>query len=214
VPTARSIRGLVALLAGLVCGAGCFPLSALLIPEPHGDMEARLRSFPFPPDFLLLGSEKSGMRTNFMAGSPPEVEVKLAAPWSDGRLCDQLRELVASVGTLYPNSWQEEATERYMRQAGTLSPEDRSCHFQAIISSGWRGKLLGIWSYRIDAHGASPSFATKYIDKADCEQLRRQGYRIGNLSSWLYARVECFLPPGYGYARLAIISGHFLADWM
>ena len=182
---------------------------SLLIPETHGDMEARLRSFPIPPDFLLLGSDETGMRTNFMGGPPPEVEHKFAAPWSDGRLCDQLRELVASVGTPYPNSSQEQTSQRSQREAGTLLPEDRYCHFQATISSGWRGKLLGVSSYRLDLYVASPSLATKYTDQADCDQRRRHGYRIGNIPWWLYSRVECFLPPGYGLARLSVIGGHF-----
>jgi len=191
------------ILASLAIGQGC----ALLLPAGHGDMESRLKSLPLPPGFLYLNREQGGLRTHFAGASAPRVAHTYAAPWGDGALCDQLRDLVSSVGTLNLEMLaRDQQSERLNRESGFLGPDDHGCSFEATIESGWRGKLLGVWSYRLHVYAANAKLAVKFSSQSNCDRLRRQGYRIGNLPWWLSASGECFLPPGHGFVRLTVIG--------
>ncbi len=186
------------LLFSLVFSQGCF----LFVLETHGDMEARVNALGLPPEFLFLARDEGGLRFGVSRGGDPDVEHLYAAPWKNGELCTQLQELAASVGTLNLDALRRhQESERLAREHGIHAADEHWCQYLVTISSGWRGRIVGVGSYRLSITAQNSKLALKYTKQGACDQLRQSGFRVGNL--WP-SQAQCFLPPGHGLVTIRV----------
>src|SRR5688572_8416925 len=141
------------LLIAALLSQGCMCL--LVCPETYDDMRLRADALDLPEDFVLVSEDLSGMRSRFMAASPPEVQRGYAAPWDDGKLCDRIRSLTESLS------------------AGPSSrPEYAPCGFDTQIGAGWRAWRVNVWSYKMFVRLMPPD--SPRPSKEKCIEVRQR----------------------------------------
>ena len=175
--------GEVALLFGVMTALqGCVLLDP---PDTFGDMELRLDEItPWLPDsYIQLASSRYGGRIAF-AGPPPEVIRVFGGTWSEGAMCETVEELA-----------------RLFVDVRWL--DDDRCNFVVSIGSGWRARIVGVWSYYLGVTATGP------VSESDAEKLcewsRKDQDRVKMHGEHEWSDY-CLINPGDGKFRVSVMG--------
>ena len=154
----------------------------VFVPDTFEDMWACLDEVRVPATFEQVGEWSQGSRGGLMAPGAPMVVRSYAAPWDEGRLCENVRELIPGL-------------------VNHGLAQDDDCGAQVEVEAGSRSRLVNIWSYMLIINVTSPERVIRGSERT-CEK-RRTSFKESGIYPGLGG---CLVPPGYALVNMKISS--------
>lgn len=172
----RSLVFLGVLLTVGYLGRQLVVLVLLGPPDTFDDMWRQLSKVPVPADFEQVETQANGLRSRFAAAAAPFVSHAYSAEWGSGELCDRIQAIAESLGDTQPAT------------AG-------QCGYRVKLPSGWRARLVNVWSYGLTLYAVAPDHVTS-LSEDQCADAKAR-YEESILKDTYLRYGPCWVEPGH-----------------